>query len=374
MFTTSELPLKVGVAYPSRDAARAAPRARLALTFCHSCGLTFNGAHDSSQNGFQPGYNAALHHSEIFRNFIDGVAERLVDRFDLRGKTVLEIGCGDGFFLTALARKGGNECIGIDPTLPSDRTFSPGNGGIRLISDCFGPAHDSLPADFICSLSVIEVIPPLAQFMVDLHRLAKRSDASLYIETFNAWRAFETSEVWSVNCEQCNYFSLRSLRTLFSRHGFDICDADYCYEDGQYVFVEARAGQSARSAPEAHSALAAPTVLLRFGDAFKAKSMLWSDRFEQYRNEDQRVVVWGAGGKGITFLNSVRHSDAVKFVVEINPDKQGKFVAGTGHAIVAPETLSDFRPHKVIITNPLYEAEIRSQASELGVDAEFLIA
>ena len=84
--------------------------------------------------------------------------------------------------------------------------------------------------------------------------------------------------------------------------------------------------------------------------------------------------MWGTGGKGITFLNSLDTSDVVAYVVEINPDKQGKYTPGTGHPIVSPEHLASEPPDTIIITNALYEREMRQQAHDIGVDCEFLIA
>jgi hypothetical protein len=84
--------------------------------------------------------------------------------------------------------------------------------------------------------------------------------------------------------------------------------------------------------------------------------------------------LWGTGGKGITFVNSLETAEAIPFVVEINPDKQGKYIPGTGQRIVPPEFMAEYRPDKVIITNALYEKEMKQQARDLGVDCEFHVA
>ncbi len=115
-------------------------------------------------------------------------------------------------------------------------------------------------------------------------------------------------------------------------------------------------------------------VLRAYEDVFNEKRELWNRRLSRYRDAGERVVVWGTGGKGITFLNSVSDAQAIEFVAEINPDKQGKYVPGTGQRIVSPEFLAEYQPHKIIITNALYETEMKAQARELGVKAEFLVA
>ena len=61
-------------------------------------------------------------------------------------------------------------------------------------------------------------------------------------------------------------------------------------------------------------------------------------------------------------------------IVDINPSKQGKFVAGTGQKIVPPESLQDEPPQVVILMNPLYVEEVRSTLASLGLRPELLVA
>ena len=62
-------------------------------------------------------------------------------------------------------------------------------------------------------------------------------------------------------------------------------------------------------------------------------------------------AVWGAGAKGSTFLNLLdTERKAVKYVIDINPAKQNKFIAGTGHPIYSPEILLQ-QPVENIINN-----------------------
>jgi hypothetical protein len=80
-------------------------------------------------------------------------------------------------------------------------------------------------------------------------------------------------------------------------------------------------------------------------------------------------VVWGAGSKGVTFLNIFRDLQAVTLVVDVNPRKQGKFVAGSGQQIVAPDLLRDYQPDVVLVMNALYLNEICDMLAALSVTA-----
>lgn len=381
-FESAALPVCVGTVYDSAEEALNAPTADVILSYCHGCGLVFNRIFDVDKVGFKPGYEVALNHSPVFREFISGVADRLVDRFDLRNKTFLEIGCGGGYFLRLLAERGGSHGIGIDPTVPTIGKEQLTQGSVEFIRDFYGEKYSHLAADFICCLSVFEAIPRPADILATIRKtLGEGAKTPLYFEVFNAFRAIQNRETWSIHYEQCNYFSLDSLTALFKRSGFDIVEAGTCYQDGQYIFVEAVPSDSAAT-HEAHESAAAtekttgelPEEIAAFANAYVERSAIWQKRLEQFKQSKERVVVWGTGGKGIGFLNALNTDGIIDYVVEINPDKQGKFVPGSGQQIMPIEFLAEYRPDKVIITNPLYRDEMQRQANELGVNPEFLIA
>jgi hypothetical protein len=88
----------------------------------------------------------------------------------------------------------------------------------------------------------------------------------------------------------------------------------------------------------------------------------------------QRTVVWGGGSKGVTFLNTLKIQDQIEYVVDINPRKQGMYIAGTGQRIVSPEFLQDYQPDALIVVNPIYQGEVQQLAGILGLTTDVLPA
>ncbi len=84
------------------------------------------------------------------------------------------------------------------------------------------------------------------------------------------------------------------------------------------------------------------------------------------------VAVWGAGAKGVTFLNLI-DPDGTKIAcaVDINPNKQGGFVPGTGHPIVDVARLAELGTRHVVLMNSNYLEEARAMGSVLGIDVDF---
>jgi hypothetical protein len=74
----------------------------------------------------------------------------------------------------------------------------------------------------------------------------------------------------------------------------------------------------------------------------------------------------------VTFLNTLKTKDHIDYVVDINPRKQGRYVAGTGQQIVTPDFLRDYQPDMVMVMNPIYKREIQQITKRLGLSTDFV--
>ncbi len=374
-FEVRNLPVLVCVLFDTPEAARRAPMGEIILSYCTRCGLIYNRIFDPAKVQYAPGYEASLIYSGFFRNYITGVAKRLVERYDLREKTILEIGCGQGEFLHLLCEFGNNRGIGIDPAIPAPLLDATPAGRVQFIRDYYSEKYAHLPADFICCLSVFEHIPQPAAFLQKLRAIIGSRQSRIYFEVYNAWEAIKHQQSWSIHYEQCNCFTPANYPGLFQRSGFRILDFSTAYA-GQYLYVEAlpdglpEAPTGATGAPPAEI----PPEIRAFATAHREKVAYWTAQFAEFRRKNQRVVVWGSGGKGMSFLNVLRTGDLISFVVDINPRRQGKYIPGSAQKIVAPEYLRQLQPEVIIITNPLYEKEIREQVAAMDLHCQFLNA
>jgi hypothetical protein len=84
-------------------------------------------------------------------------------------------------------------------------------------------------------------------------------------------------------------------------------------------------------------------------------------------------VLWGAGSKGVSFVNVLAATEEIGYLVDLNPHKDGRFVPGTGHQVRAPAFLADYRPDAVIVMNPLYTDEIGRDLGAMGLSPEILV-
>jgi hypothetical protein len=91
-------------------------------------------------------------------------------------------------------------------------------------------------------------------------------------------------------------------------------------------------------------------------------------------SDRRRVTVWGAGAKGVMFLNLLHltRDFGIDRVVDINPRKQGHFVPAMGQRIIAPDCLAQDPPDFVIVLNREYIGEVMSNLEETDISCELV--
>jgi hypothetical protein len=353
----------------SREEARSCSHGDLLLCFCEDCGFIANYAFDPALTEYSERYEETQAFSGTFSEYSRTLALELIERHDLRGKRIIEIGCGKGDFLALLCELGNNDGIGFDPGFREDRAPRPNQGRIRFITDYYSEAYSELGADFYCSKMTLEHIPEVGSFMDVLQRTTRdRTDATIFFQVPEAARILEEGLFCDVPYEHCSYFAPASLAALFRRKGFDVANMLITYE-GQHLAVEARPGPSAAAEDDLEE-------LERLVDAFAERCADqvrgWVKHLEAAFEDGQRVVLWGSGSKSTAFLTTLGIESGIDFVVDINPYRQGKYMAGTGQQIVSPDFLKTKPPDLVIIMNPIYRDEIGRTLADLGLTPQIL--
>lgn len=368
----AQIPVHVGALWPTEQAARDCPKGDVALAHCRQCGFIGNVAFDASLVDYHLKYDNALHFSPYFQTYERTLAERLIERYGVRKRRVLEIGCGSGHFLGLLCELGDNQGLGFDPSHDHERVDPRARDRVEFFREYYSERHTGHEADLICCRHVLEHIAQPAEFLRMLRRsLADRPETVLYFEVPNARLILEQLSIWDIMYEHCDYFTLESLGYLFDSCGFQIHDLRETYE-AQFVSIEVSPARSgAQNAERTFGNLQDLTALVDgFAQRFAARQSEWQARLALLASTGSRAVVWGAGGKTVGFLNMLQIGDAIQYIVDVNPGKQGTFLAGGGQPILAPEALQTVRPDTVIIVNPVYKHEIIESLNQMGLSPE----
>jgi len=374
VYELTALPVHSCLLMPTKQEALAYPKGDLVLAFCEACGFLSNLVFDPAVHEYSGRYEETQGFSPTFNAFARELAARWVDRYDLRGKDIIEIGCGKGEFLILLCELGENRGVGFDPSYVPERTASPAAGRVRFIRDFYSERYADVQGDFICCRHTLEHIRPTREFLSIVRRsIGDRGNTVVCFELPDVLRVLRELAFWDIYYEHCSYFSLGSLARLFRSSGFDILDLATAY-GGQYLLIEARPdgnGGAARLPVEDDLDDLASAVRF-FRENIAAKIDAWNRDLLRWREEGKRVAVWGSGSKGVAFLTTLEAGQTVAYAVDINPYRHGYFMPGTGHRIVGPKELPDQPPDVVVVMNPIYCGEIRADLGRLGLDPELV--
>jgi len=92
---------------PSVEAAKAVPRGSIALAYCDGCGAAWNRDYHFETVSYDGQYDNSQDLGQEYQAHFSQMIVFLSSHLELKGKKVLEIGCGKGRFLTSLAKKTG---------------------------------------------------------------------------------------------------------------------------------------------------------------------------------------------------------------------------------------------------------------------------
>jgi len=344
------------------DRARALefPTGDIVLAVCSGCGFIFNAAWDSGRTVYSDRYEETQGFSPTFNTFNRAIAEDLVSSYDIHGKTVLEIGCGKGEFLTLICKLGDNHGIGYDPSFVPARHRS--EQDVRFVREFFAEDTNEVAPDLLCCKMTLEHIEQTHRFLASVRSVANRKDSVIFFQVPDVDRILKEGAFWDVYYEHCSYFSAASLGWLFTATGFAVRRIWTGYDDQYLMILASPAEHEADIAPvDADGVAAIMRSSGRFAAAAARSRTAWLNRLRNWAAAGQRTVLWGSGSKAVAFLTTLGVHDEIEHVVDINPYRVGKFLPSTGQRIVAPSFLREYRPDNVIIMNPVYRNEVEQE-------------
>ena len=359
---------------PTREEALAFPRGDLELVFCHDCGFIGNARFDIGLNQYSAAYEETQAFSPRFLQFLDEICRDQIAKFGLgAGVTALEIGCGKGEFITKLCELSGCNGIGIDPGYRPERNQSSAAERMTFIRDLYGPRYSHLQAEYVSCRHTLEHIAPVQEFMRLVRETIGNRPVNVFFELPDMERVLETGVFWDVYYEHCTYFTRGSLARLFRAEGFDVQRLYKAY-DNQYLMIEATpaSGPTQARLPQEDDLAATAALVRKFRTEVDHRLEELVAAADRWQRSGQTVAIWGSGSKCVALMSSLDLGDALRAIVDINPHKHGKFLAGSGWEIQGPDALTALRPDAVIIMNSIYTEEIRHELATRGLQPQLL--
>ncbi|MFW6295624.1 MAG: class I SAM-dependent methyltransferase [Halothece sp.] len=372
-FEINNLPIYCNLLWSNKNSAINCVKGDIKLGFCSECGFIYNLAFDSEKINYSESYENSLHYSRRFQDYANRLAKDLIDRHNLNHKSIIEIGCGKGDFLVTLSELGYNKGIGFDPSYIPREEHNFGSDRIQFIQDFYSEKYQQYSSDLIvCRHTLEHISQPIEHLLKPLRKaIGDRLNTILFFEVPDAIHTFQNLAIWDIIYEHCSYFSSPSLKTASHLSGFKVTGIKNTFEN-QFLCLEALPSDpNATPDPQIAEEVAHLKVNINnFTAKFNQLIEKWNKKLENLAQTNQKVVTWGAGSKGVTFLNLLNNQHIIDYIVDLNPRKQGKYVPGTGQKIVSPDFLLEYSPDIVIVMNPIYQEEIFQLTQGLNLHCE----
>ncbi|NGX55153.1 MAG: hypothetical protein KR126chlam2_00779 [Chlamydiae bacterium] len=293
-------------------------------------------------------------------------------RFGLNHNSlVIEIASNDGYLLQYF-KSLGVQVLGIEPAKNVAQVAR--EKEIPTLTCFFGTQTArkiDRQADLLIGINVLAHVPDLNDFVVAMKRILKR-DGTLTIEFPHLLKLIRETQFDTIYHEHFSYFSLLSVKRIFTYHGLSIFDVDSLPTHGGSLRIyakhledqskEERASVKKMIEEEERFGLSQLDTYRHFSQKVEKVESELLAFFHRAKKERKKVLGYGAPAKGNTLLNCCKiNSDDLPFTVDINPHKQNKYLPGTHIPIYAPEKIFEIKPDYLLILPWNLKEEIISQ-------------
>ena len=274
---------------------------------------------------------------------------------------VVEVASNDGYLLQHVVQRG-IRCLGVEPSanvgqaardkgVPTLTAFLDKDTGAAVRAE-----HG--PADLVVANNVYAHVPDVLGFTAGLRELVA-DDGWVSIEVQHLLSLVRRNQYDTIYHEHFQYYTVASAQRALATGGLTVVDVELLPTHGGSIRVWARpsvaAGEPGPRVAEVLAAEAAAGLhgLTGYQDFGRRVDRVRLDllRFLVDAAEAGRTVVgYGAPGKGNTLLNHCGiRPDLLRYTVDRNPYKHGRFTPGTRIPILAPEQIAQDRPDHVLV-------------------------
>lgn len=372
IFSKKSLPKYNLVRYYDRESALKTLKREVAFYFCKDCLFAFNAAFNASEMDYAVDYESSRASSEYFNKYLNQVFQRLEKTFSITGKTIVEVGCGDGQFLKKLREKYEFNGYGYDSNLNTDLVNQSANKqDLHFVQGCYKLNSLKTIPNLIVLRHILEHQKnPYLFFDTMLPKIKTDDAVNIYIEV-PAWEwIIDNNWIFALCYEHCSYYSQFSIKKVMNSYNYATKKTLFGFGNEYLQYYGSL--KKSQSLVKDNKALRQYVIKksLKFG--YLIPHTL--DSLRTYLDGFlDKAVLWGAAGKGTVFLNTLNIDyKRLSYVIDSNPNRHGTYIPGTGQQVVAPEFLKKLKPEYILLTNSAYRNEIISQIKKLNLKAQLV--
>jgi len=309
-----------------------------------------------------------LQHSKAY-------AEKMISNMQLTQRDlVVEIASNDGYLLQFFTNVD-IQALGIEPAtgvakaaiakgIPTQIVYFGESIAIQL-------AKKKKPKLMIAN-NVLAHVPNLHDFINGFSILI-HDEGMITFEFPHLLNLIKNSQFDTIYHEHYSYLSVSALTPLFAQYGLKIVDIEKLLTHGGSLRLYVAKNSSSWKVQDSvqdiieeesqHDPRKKEVYGLLQENTKKIKIDLLSI-LKKYKSDGLKISAYGAAAKGVTLLNYCEiNSDLIDYVVDLNPNKQGRFIPGSLIPIVDSKMLDTNPPDILLILPWNLTKEIKSQLS-----------
>lgn len=293
------------------------------------------------------------------------IANKINNILSLENKKVLEIGCGDAFFLNCLA----SFCcqpVGFEPS--STYQFARKYPHIELYNKFFEPEKSQNKWNHIDLFILRHVLEHLKQpinflKIINDNNTNRKQSRYFYIEVPNLEVLLDENLYFDFYYEHIFYFSLPGLLRVLSLSRWTPFKR-LTNKKSEFLGIIARNTPETMPISDIQVESSSENIRLK-ALTFKQHFLDWNKKLNNLLSnlcaEKQKIAVWGTGSRGVAMITSLQYENfKIQYVVDSDSNKHSLYVPGILSKISSPERLKQEPVDYLIITSYTYFDEIFS--------------
>ncbi|MBP7832286.1 MAG: methyltransferase domain-containing protein [Candidatus Levybacteria bacterium] len=301
----------------------------LSLVYCENCTLLQLAHNPSRHKMYEEHYWYESRLNPTIVNDLKSVAHDALSEVNVKkGDTWIDIGANDGTLLSFVPKKFVR--IGVDPAKNLKKSLSKHTD--KIVQNYFDKTKNLPKAKIITAIAMLYDLPNPHTFVRKLKETLS-DDGIIILQLMTLSPMIENNDVGNICHEHIEYYSYQSLVLLFEKHGLEIYKVKTnSMNGGSYrLFVRHYKHGSVKFKEKTYTLKDFKNFFMQI-EQNKKKFI----EFMRICNKNgQKIVAYGASTKGNTIIQYYGlDSKSIPAVVDVNPEKIGRFLVKSGIPIV----------------------------------------